>query len=453
MVKLNEQKRMTYAKQIYDLLKSGDVEQFREWFLALHPTDQADIFIELAIEARQKVYQFLSPNEFAEVFEGLEKKEQMYVFKELDPTYGSAMLNDMYADDVVTFLSFLSEREVTAILNSMEVEEANEVRELLSYEPETAGAIMTKEFIRVSAVETVAEVIGRLRKEAPDAETIYYLYVVDEREKLVGVVSLRDLITSEETDLVQDVMSREVVSVSAKTDQEDVARLIKKYDFLAAPVISNEGKLVGIVTVDDIIDILEEEATEDLGEFSASKGATDVDVSSFQAAKKRAPWIILLMFFGLITAEVIGQFEETLEAIVLLAAFIPLLMDSAGNTGTQSLAVAVRGLALGTVERDGVWKMLKRELGTGLMLGFICMLVIAGIVTVMHGNMMLAFIVGISIFLTLSIATIIGTIVPLIINKMKLDPAIASGPFITTVNDILGLLIYFSIATALLEYL
>nr|pir mgtE protein - Bacillus firmus [Cytobacillus firmus]AAA64954.1 MgtE [Cytobacillus firmus] len=312
---------------------------------------------------------------------------------------------------------------------------------------------MTKEFIRVTAVETVAEVIGRLRKEAPDAETIYYLYVVDEREKLVGVVSLRDLIVAEEVDLVQDVMSREVVSVSAKTDQEDVARLIKKYDFLAAPVISSEGKLVGIVTVDDIIDILEEEATEDLGEFSASKGATDVDVSSFQAAKKRAPWIILLMFFGLITAEVIGQFEETLEAIVLLAAFIPLLMDSAGNTGTQSLAVAVRGLALGTVERDGVWKMLKRELGTGLMLGFICMLVIAGIVTVMHGNMMLAFIVGISIFLTLSIATIIGTIVPLIINKMKLDPAIASGPFITTVNDILGLLIYFSIATALLEYL
>ncbi|WP_368503675.1 magnesium transporter [Alkalihalophilus sp. As8PL] len=453
MVKLNEQKRMTYAKQIYDLLKLGDVEQFREWFLALHPTDQTDIFIELAIEARAKVYQFLSPDEFAEVFQGLEKKEQMYVFKELDRHYASAMLNDMYADDVVTFLSFLSEGEIADVLSSMEETEAAEVRELLSYDPETAGSIMTKEFIRVAANETVSNVISRLRKEAPNAETIYYLYVVDKGEKLVGVVSLRDLIIADEQELVEDVMSSEVVSVSAKTDQEDVARLIKKYDFLAAPVISTDGKLVGIVTVDDIIDILEEEATEDLGEFSASKGATDVNVSSFQAAKKRAPWIILLMFFGLITAEVIGQFEETLEAIVLLAAFIPLLMDSAGNTGTQSLAVAVRGLALGTVEKDGVGKMLKRELGTGLMLGFICMLVIATIVTVMHGNMMLAFIVGISIFLTLSIATIIGTIVPLIINKMKLDPAIASGPFITTVNDILGLLIYFSIATALLDYL
>ncbi|GAB3793365.1 hypothetical protein GCM10028868_09670 [Virgibacillus kimchii] len=177
-------------------------------------------------------------------------------------------------------------------------------------------------------------------------------------------------------------------------------------------------------------------------------------VSAFAATKKRAPWIVMLMYFGLITAEVIVHFEETLEAIVLLAAFIPLIMDSAGNTGTQSLAVAVRGLALGTIHKGSVGKMIRREFGTGIMLGLICMVVLGVIITILYqGNILLAFIVGVSIFCTLSIATIIGSTVPLIINKLKLDPAIASGPFITTVNDILGLLIYFSVATALLDYL
>ncbi|ARK29265.1 magnesium transporter [Halalkalibacter krulwichiae] len=453
MVKLNEQNREQYEQLILDTLQAEDRKQFRETFLELHPTDQIDIFVKIDEESRKRIYDYLSPEDFSHIFEGLEIDEQKNIYYELDENYSSEMFNNMFADDVADFLAVLKGGKAEDILLKMNQEEAQDVKELMSYAPETAGAVMTKEYVSISSTDIVSNVIEKLRNEAPDAETIYYLYVVDELEKLVGVISLRDLITAQPTEVIENIMSTRVVSVQDDMDQEDVAKLIKKYDFLAAPVVSKQNHLVGIVTFDDVIDILEEEATEDLGEISAAKGATDVNVSAFTAAKKRSPWIIMLMFFGLITAEVIGQFEDTLEAIVLLAAFIPLIMDSAGNTGTQSLAVAVRGLALGTIKKGSVGKMIRREFGTGLMLGLICMVVLGITVTIIHGHWMLALIVGFSIFCTLSIATVIGATVPLVINKLKLDPAIASGPFITTVNDILGLLIYFSIATALLDYL
>lgn len=332
------------------------------------------------------------------------------------------------------------------ILVAMNKKEASEIKELMSYPPETAGAIMTKEFIVLRSTDTAADVIDHLRKEGPDAETIYYLYVVDEQKKLVGVVSLRDLITAPSDQTIETIMSTRVVSVLVGEDQEDVAKLIKKYDFLAAPVVTEQGTLVGIVTVDDIIDVLEEETEEDFGEMAAARGSMDTNISAFTAARKRAPWIIMLMFLGLITAEVIGQFEETLEAVILLSVFIPLIMDSAGNTGTQALAVVVRGLAVGTVDRSTVGKMLKREFGTGIMLGIMCAVTLLIVIPFLYGSFVLAGIVGVSLLLTLSVATMVGATIPLIINKLKIDPAVASGPFITTLNDILGLFIYFSIA-------
>ncbi|WP_368504164.1 magnesium transporter [Alkalihalophilus sp. As8PL] len=453
MVKLDEQNREQYKQFILDTLKAGDRAQFREIFLKLHRTDQVEIFDKLEGDTRGSVYEYLTPEDFSRIFEGLEIEQQKQIYQELDESYSSEMFNNMFADDVADFLAVMTGEKAEDILQKMNKEEADDVKELMSYEPETAGAVMTKEFVSILSTDIVSNVIEKLRNDAPDAETIYYLYVVDQLEKLVGVISLRDLITAQPTEVIENIMSTRVVSVTDDMDQEDVANLIKKYDFLAVPVVSKQNHLVGIITFDDVLDILEEEATEDLGEISAAKGATDVNVSSFTAAKKRSPWIIMLMFFGLITAGVIGQFEETLEEIVLLAVFIPLIMDSAGNTGTQSLAVAVRGLALGTIKRGSIGNMVKRELGTGVMLGLICMVVLSITITIMYQHWMLALIVGFSIFCTLSVATVIGATVPLVINKLKLDPAIASGPFITTVNDILGLLIYFSIATALLDFL
>ncbi|MFA9456873.1 magnesium transporter [Halalkalibacter sp. AB-rgal2] len=453
MVKLNAQNREQYEQLILDTLEAGDHKQFLETFLELHPTDQVDFFIKLEDARRKRVYDYLTAEDFSHIFEGLEIDDQKRIYQELDEQYSSEMFNNMFADDVADFLEVMTGGKAEDILQRMDQEEAQEVKELLAYAPETAGAVMTKEFVSITSTEVVSNVIDTLRKDAPDAETIYYLYVVDDVKKLVGVISLRDLITAQPTETIENVMGTRVVSVDDDMDQEDVAQLIKKYDFLAVPVVSKQNHLVGIITVDDVIDILEEETTEDFGEISAAKGATDVNVSSLKAARRRSPWIIMLMFFGLITAGVIGQFEETLEEIVLLAVFIPLIMDSAGNTGTQSLAVAVRGLALGTIKKGSIGKMVRREFGTGIMLGLICMAVLAITVTIMYQHWVLALIVGFSIFCTLSIATVIGATVPLIINKLKLDPAIASGPFITTVNDILGLLIYFSIATALLDFL
>lgn len=249
-------------------------------------------------------------------------------------------------------------------------------------------------------------------------------------------------------------MLTRVRAVETHTDQEEVARIMRKYDFLAVPVTA-QGKLVGIVTVDDIMDVVEEETEEDFGEISAVRGSIDTNISAFTAGKKRAPWIVMLMFLGLVTAGVIGEFEETLEAYILLAAFIPLIMDSAGNTGTQALAVVVRGLAVGSVEGSSIGKMLKREFGTGVILGLIAAVTLMIIVPFLYpeGGFLLAAIVGVSLFLTLCFSTMVGATVPLIINKLKIDPAVASGPFITTINDIMGLIIYFSLATALLDYL
>lgn len=456
MVRLTEQTREDYTNQVLQALNANEKEHFRDIFLELHPTDQADIFQSLDKGKRKRVYLYLTPAEFAEIFEMLEVHLQKEYALELDEAYSAEMFNNMYADDVADFLGEMSDgKEAEKILGAMAKEEADDVKELLAYPPETAGAIMTKEFISIKSSSIASDVIEQLRKDGPEAETIYYLYVVDQTERLVGVVSLRDLIIAPTNERIENIMSTRVVSVWATDDQEDVAKLIKKYDFLAVPVIAENGRLVGIITVDDVMDVIEEEAEEDFGEISAARGSLDANISSFTAARKRAPWIIILMFLGLVTAEVIGQFEETLEAVIYLAVFIPLIMDSAGNTGTQALAVVVRGLAVGSVEKGSLGKMLKREFGTGVMLGLICMITLVIIVPILHpaGGIWLAGIVGVSLFLTLSIATMVGATVPLIINKLKIDPAVASGPFITTINDIMGLLIYFSIATALLHHL
>ncbi|WP_369683926.1 magnesium transporter [Evansella sp. LMS18] len=452
-MRLNQDNRQKYESMMRDSLQETDSQQFREFFLELHVSDQADFFMKLEGDFRKLVYSYLTPEEFAEFFHRLEPEEQEMASQEMENEYLYSVVNNLYADDAADFLADLKGSKAIEILTGMDDKEADDVKELMSYEPETAGAIMTKEFIKVSSAEKASQVVERLRREGPDAETVYYLYVVDEEHKLVGVVSLRDLIIADPDEIIKNIMSSRVVSVMTNTDQEEVAGLIRKYDFLAAPVVTHGGILAGIVTVDDILDVIEEEATEDFGEISASKGATDVNISAFTAAKRRSPWIIMLMFFGMITAGVIGQFEETLEQIVLLSIFIPLIMDSAGNTGTQSLAVMVRALATGSFAKKGLWHTIRREFGTGIMLGLICAVTLLLIIPFLYESYLLAFIVGVSLLITLSLATIVGAVIPVIINKLNLDPAIASGPFITTINDILGLLIYFSIATALLQYL
>src|SRR5690625_4187197 len=386
MVKLDRKNRGQYTKSMLHALHTSKMKQFRKKFLELHPSDQLDIFITLNKDERQKVYSYLSPEEFSVIFIGLSVTHQEHYFQELNKSYSSQMLNHMFTDDVVNFLKEINHEAVESILTSMDKEKAEKVKSLLAYTHETAGSIMTKEFISISSTDSAGSVIEQLREDAPDAEIIYYNYVVDSKGALVGVVSLRDLITAPPQETIDNIMSTQVVSVPEDMDQEEVGKFIKKYDFLAAPVVSKQNQLLGIVTVDDVMDILEDETTEDFGEISAVRDATDMNLNAFTSAKKRSPWIIALMFFGMITANIIGQFEETLEAVVLLAVFIPMIMDSAGNVGTQSLAVSVRGLALGTLEKGGFWRLIRRELGAGFLLGVICMISITLIISVKIGR-------------------------------------------------------------------
>lgn len=450
MVYLNEHN----ISKILNAIDNNDILIWRELFLDLHPTDQVNFFEMLEPHQRSIIYKNLTSEEFADVFQGLELKEQKEVLLELEHPYAVDMFNNMYSDDAADFLGEIDDVTAKKFLEHMDDEESQDIQELLEYPDETAGAIMTTEYVAVTANETVAEVLKKLRQEAPDAETIYYLYVIDNDEKLVGVISLRDLIVADLDERIKEIMNVNTISVSVLKDQEEVANVIKDYNFLAVPVVDNLGVLVGIVTVDDIMDVMEDETTEDFGDMSAVRGAVDLDMISSEAAKRRLPWLVLLLFIGMITAGIIGSFEETLGTFTILAVFIPLVTGMGGNIGTQSLAVVVRGLALEKFDRTRVVNLIKRELGTGVIIGLVCGVLVSLISQLIPGSHpVLGFIVGFSLFSVLVVSTLIGTIVPLIIHHFNLDPAVASGPFITTVNDIVGLTIYFTIATMLLNYL
>src|SRR5699024_12724966 len=297
------------------------------------------------------------------------------------------------------------------------------------------------------------ETLKQLKTEAPEAETIYYLYVTDEDKHLVGVISLRDLIVADEDAIIGDLMSEKVVSVSVAMDQESVAQMIMDYDFLALPVVDFQNHLLGIITVDDILDVVDEEASEDYSKLAAVSDVHRIEDSPFSAAKKRLRWLMILLFLGMFTASLIGQFEETLEQVAILAIFMPLLAGMAGNTGTQSLAVAVRSLATGEFGKQGKLSLMMKEATTGLITGTTCGIVITLVIYIWKGELFLGFLVGISIVARLTIATLSGSVIPIIMDRLKIDPAVASGPFITTLNDIISILIYFGIATTFISYL
>ncbi|WP_257349262.1 magnesium transporter [Pseudalkalibacillus decolorationis] len=439
-------------KPILEALKKGDIDQFRKHFLDIHPYDQTRVFLDLTDEDRMMVYRYLSPEEMAEIFENIDREDTKDYLFEMEPFYAAEMLGDMYADDAVDVLNDLEAEQLASYLTIMNDESAQEIKELLHYEEKTAGSIMTTEFIAIRTHQTVTETMQILRKEAPEAETIYYLFVIDDSKKLVGVISLRDLIIADEDTLVSNVMNDRVVSISVGEDQEEAARMMKDYDFLALPVVDFQQHLLGIITVDDIVDVIDEEASEDYSKLAAVSDMDSVDRSPWQAARRRLPWLVILLFLGMVTASLIGQFEGTLNKAGTLAIFIPLIAGMAGNTGTQALAVAVRGIATGDTDKQDIRSLILREAGTGLITGASCGVLITIIVFFWHHSIYLGLLVGASILFTLIVATLAGALIPLLMYKLNIDPAVASGPFITTINDIISVLIYFGLASTFINY-
>jgi len=448
----NKHEELFNEDELRQHLLDENIDQFREIFLELHSYDQAQFYEKVGPDIRKTIYQFLSPQEMATIFETIELEDEEYeqFLNEMDTAYGAEMLSYMYTDDAVDVLNELDDEQRESYLEMMDSETAEEINELLAYAEYTAGAIMTTEYVSVFENSTVRSAMTVLRNEAPNAETIYYVFVVDDDHRLTGVISLRDLIISDEDTLIRDIMNERVVYVKASDDQEEVAQIMKDYNFLAIPVVNDRHEMLGIITVDDIIDVIDEEASDDYSKLAGLSDVDDVESSPFKAAKKRLPWLIMLLFLGMITASLMGQFEATLEKVALLALFIPLISGTSGNSGTQALAVAVRGIATGEIGGKSKIKMLFREVLTGLITGIVCGVIVVGIIFFWKGSLIIGLLVGAAISISILVATIAGSFIPLLIYKLGADPAVASGPFITTLNDVTSILIYLGLASMFL---
>lgn len=438
---------------LLETLKNQQMNEFRELFLALHIYEQGQFYQSLDEKDRQHLYNYLSPKELADMFDVIEEdNENMKDYlAEMRPSYAADMLAEMYTDNAVDLLNMLDKSQKAKYLSLLSSEEAGEIKELLHYEDETAGAIMTTEFVSIVANQTVRSAMYVLKNQADMAETIYYVYVVDQENHLVGVISLRDLIVNDDDTLIADILNERVISVHVGDDQEDVAQTIRDYDFLAVPVTDYDDHLLGIVTVDDIIDVIDDEAASDYSGL-AGVDVEEVSENPLKAASKRLPWLITLLFLGMSTASLISNYESLVSEASILAVFISLITGTAGNAGTQSLAVAVRRLAMKDEKDSNFGRLILSEVLTGLVTGAVTGLTIMIVVGVWKHNLPLGFVIGMAMLCAITVANLAGSLIPMLMDKLGFDPAVASGPFITTLSDLTSVLIYFNIASMFMRY-
>lgn len=434
-------------------LKERKRKKFQEILEELHPYDVARQYEHTPQKHRNKFLMFLTIEQLTDLVQELDSEEQLDILQKLGIEKSTKVLDLMENDDLASLLTDLNPEQIENFMSEMNQEESDIIQNMMTYPPETAGRAMNNRYVWIHRSYTIREAVAKLKHFAEIAEYLNYLYVIDDEKRLVGVVSYKDLLLGTNDDRVEDVMFHRVVKAHVLTDQEDVAKLITRYNFVSLPIVEENDELVGVVTVDDVIDIVIQEANEDIEKLSASGKSIDFKTNPLVAAYRRLPWLILLLFIGLVSGGIISSFEDTLQSVVALAFFMPMIAGMTGNTGTQSLAVVVRGLVSEDLEFKEVMKLIVRELWVGIIIGITCSILIALIAFVWRGNMVLGLVVGSSLLITLIIGTLAGTIIPLILYKFKVDPAVASGPLITTINDILSLLIYFGIATAFLSKL
>lgn len=448
----NQEELEQHFQQLRTELHQNQLQDFREHFLDLHIYDQGQFYQGLSADERHLVYAYLSPNELADMFDVIEEDDEHVeeYLTEMRPRYAAEMLSQMYTDNAVDLLNELDKKLVPQFLSYMDSEHANEIRELLHYEDETAGSLMTTEYVSIVANQTMRSAMYVLKSEAELAETIYYTYVVNNDNQLVGVISLRDLIINDEDAMVSDVMSERVISVHVGDDQEDVAQTFRDYDFLALPVTDYEDHLLGIVTVDDIIDVIDDEAASDYSGL-AGVNVDEISENPLKAASRRLPWLITLLFLGMTTATLINHYEALVSKASILAVFISLITGTAGNAGTQSLAVAVRRLAISDDEDKSFGQLILSEILTGLVTGLVTGVTIFVIVGIWKSNFILGFVIGTAMMAAITVANLAGSFIPMLMEKLGFDPAVASGPFITTLSDLTSVLIYFNIASMFMD--
>lgn len=414
----------------------------------VQPADIAEAIEGLPEPMQVIAFRLLSKAEAIEVYEHLDSSIQQALIEEFKRQDVLDIVDKMSPDDRARLFDELPAKVVNRLLTQLSLEERRATALLLGYEPNTAGRIMTPEYVSLKEHWTVAQALERIRRLANVSETIYYLYVTDAARHLTGILSLRALVVAQPDQRIGEIMVREVVHVSTDTDQEEVARLIQRYDFLAVPVVDTEERLVGIVTVDDVIDILEQEATEDIYTLGGVQSGTDsyFQTNLLTVARRRVVWLFVLLLTNTATTAVIRSQEDVLQQVVALAAFIPLLIGTGGNVGAQSSTVVIRGLSTDEIGNNTAVRVIRREGIAGLLLGVMLGVVVLGWAFLLQGNLPVSITVGVSLVAISILASVTGSALPYLFQALKLDPALMSAPFITTVVDVLGVLLYLNMA-------
>ena len=438
-------------KEIFvKLLQQRQYKAVRSILDVMNEVDIASLLSELEDRELALAFRLIPKDKAAEVFANMDSSMQKYLVEIFSEKELKELLDDLYMDDTVDILEELPANLVNRILDTVSTSDRALINQLLNYPEDSAGSIMTTEYVDIRENMTVAQAMAHIKQTGIHKETIYTCYVT-ERRRLIGIVSAKDLMTTDDDVQIRDLMETEIISVGTHTDKEDVAQLFTRYDFLAIPVLDAEGLMVGIVTFDDAMDVMVEEATEDITKMAAINPSekTYFETSVFAHAKNRIPWLLILMFTSIITGTIITKYENAFAAIPLLVSFIPMLMDTGGNCGSQSSTLIIRGIALSQIRFQDIFRVVFKEFRISLIVGSVLAVSNGVRIMIQYDDPALALVIALSLIGTVVAAKLVGCMLPLLASKAHLDPAIMASPLITTLVDIFSILIYFNIATML----
>lgn len=432
------------------LLAQREFKAVRSILDVMNEVDIASLLSTLSDKELALAFRLIPKDKAAEVFSNMDTSMQTYLVTMFTEKELKELLDDLYMDDTVDMLEELPANLVKRILATVSASDRSMINQLLNYPEDSAGSIMTTEYVDLREEMTVGQAMAHIKKTGIHKETIYTCYIT-ERRKLVGIVSAKDLMTTDDDVPIKDLMETEIISVHTHADQEQVAQLFTKYDLLALPVIDQDGRMVGIVTFDDAMDVMVDEATEDITKMAAINPSekTYFETSVLQHAKNRIPWLLILMFTSIITGTIITRYENAFAAIPLLVSFIPMLMDTGGNCGSQSATLIIRGIALDEIRFKDLFKVMFKEFRISLIVGAFLAVANGVRIFIQYHNPGLAVVIACSLMGTVIMAKLVGCILPLFAKKVNLDPAIMASPLITTLVDTFSILIYFNIATVL----
>ncbi len=440
----------TLLTQVRNLLERGDSKSAAILLESLRPADQAGVFDDLKPEEQDAILPKLNPEDSADILEELEEENAAEVADRLETENLATILDHMEPDEAADLLGDIEPVKASSALNAMQ--DSTEVEPLLKHQDETAGGSMTSASIVLKSGMSVKTAISHLQKLSPDDEDIYYLFVTDNNDRLVGVVNLRSLVTHASSAKIADIMDADVISVLVSADQEEAASLMKRYDLLALPVVDENNRLQGVITYDDSFDIMEDEATEDIYRLGGIAEETPSDLPLGEAVKKRLPWLVVNLVMAMMSAAVLSLFETTIAEMAALAAFFPIVAGVSGSAGTQTLTVTVRSIALGEIEPKNAFKVVFKQFMLSLVNGISVGLIITLIAFVWKGSTMLGMIAGIATLVNILSTAVTGVLIPLMIHKFKSDPALASPIIVTALTDALGYLVYLGLASAMLSW-